>query len=77
MTPVNFALLDFDGTITTRDVHPGFLPGCSLGWRASIGLASETRLVVACASMSRHVEPWRRAQGVEVRREETPLAAAA
>lgn len=34
---MNLALFDFDGTITTRDVYPGFLQYCSPRWRVVLG----------------------------------------
>lgn len=34
---MNLALFDFDGTITTRDVYPGFLSYCSPRWRVVAG----------------------------------------
>lgn len=34
---MNLALFDFDGTITTRDVYPGFLQYCSPRWRVVPG----------------------------------------
>lgn len=34
---MNLALFDFDGTITTRDVYPGFLTYCSPRWRVWLG----------------------------------------
>lgn len=34
---MNLALFDFDGTITTRDVYPGFLSYCSPRWRVWLG----------------------------------------
>ena len=34
---MNLALFDFDGTLTTRDVYPGFLQYCSPRWRVAIG----------------------------------------
>ena len=34
---MNLALFDFDGTITTRDVYPGFLQYCSPRWRVVAG----------------------------------------
>lgn len=34
---MNLALFDFDGTITTRDVYPGFLAYCSSRWRVRVG----------------------------------------
>lgn len=34
---MNLALFDFDGTLTTRDVYPGFLQYCSPRWRVVAG----------------------------------------
>jgi HAD superfamily hydrolase (TIGR01490 family) len=34
---MNLALFDFDGTLTTRDVYPGFLQYCSPRWRVALG----------------------------------------
>lgn len=36
---MNLALFDFDGTLTTRDVYPGFLTFCSPRWRVMLGWA--------------------------------------
>jgi phosphatidylglycerophosphatase C len=36
---MNLALFDFDGTITTRDVYPGFVTAVSPRWRVWLGWA--------------------------------------